>query len=217
MVIMVRGMTESFAADLRTWMQAYLGGDIYVSSSICLNSDVASRIRSVDGIEAVAPIRYFNVKWRDPSMQIQELNLMAVEVMEYTRVTNFLFNGRQVDVHHALERLQNDDAVFISTVLAEKFNLTTGDVVSLRTVRGFQDFSVAGVVVDFYNQGLVMTVSWETMRRYFRIDDASTFLVKIKTPLYEVSDVQNRINNSYGKRYHLTLESNESVRARALI
>jgi putative ABC transport system permease protein len=215
MVIMVRGMTESFATDLRTWMQAYLGGDIYITSSVRLSDDVARRIRSVDGVRAVAPIRYFNVKWRDPSQQVQNINFMAVDVPEYTRVTNFVFSGQHMDTEQALEQLETGQAVFISSVLAEKYGLVIGDVVSLRTTRGFKDFQVAGIVVDFYNQGLVVQGSWDTMRRHFHINDASTFLVKAEDAA-AVASLQARIDDLYGRRYHLTIESNESVRARAL-
>jgi putative ABC transport system permease protein len=215
MVIMVRGMTESFATDLRTWMQAYLGGDIYITSSVRLRSDVARRIRSVDGVNAVAPIRYFNVKWRDPSQQVQNINFMAVDVLEYTRVTNFVFSGPQVDIDQALDELEGGQAVFISSVLAEKYDLAIGDVVSLRTTRGFKEFRVAGIVVDFYNQGLVMQGGWETMRRHFHINDASTFLVKAEDAA-AIDALQATIDDLYGRRYHLTLESNETVRARAL-
>ncbi|MCK7530800.1 MAG: FtsX-like permease family protein [Marinilabiliales bacterium] len=34
--------------------------------------------------------------------------------------------------------------------------------------------------MDFYNQGLVVQGSWDDMKRYFRIDDATTFFVKVK-------------------------------------
>ena len=49
MVIMTRSMTQSFAGDLRSWMKAYIGGDIYIGSSIPLRGDVARRIELVPG------------------------------------------------------------------------------------------------------------------------------------------------------------------------
>ena len=211
MVIMVRGMTESFAGDLRTWINAYLGGDIYVTSSVKLRSDIGQRIESMEGVEAVTPIRYFNVDWRTPSGDTEKLNFMAMDVRAYTKVTNFVFSGEQTDTETAIQRLADEPTVFISSVLAEKYNLTLGDFVTLKSRSGYREFEIVGIVVDFYNQGLVVQGGWETMRRYFRIDDASTFYVKVE-PGVSISKVQNLIESEYGKRYHLTLIANDSIR-----
>jgi putative ABC transport system permease protein len=215
MVIMVRGMTESFAVDLRTWIQAYLGGDIYVTSSVRLRSDIERRLKSVEGVYEVAPLRYFNVDWKTPTGETETINFMAIDVAAYSRVTNFVFSGEQVDPQQALERLQAGRAVFVSTVLAEKYNLTPGGVISLKTRRGYKDFQIAGVVVDFYNQGLVVQGSWEDMRRYFNIKDANTLLVKVDTDV-TASSVQDQIDTQLGERYHLTLISNEMIRDQVL-
>jgi len=215
MVIMVRGMTESFAVDLRTWIQAYLGGDIYVTSSIRLRSDLERRLKSVEGVYEVAPLRYFEVDWRTPAGDTETINFMAIDVIAYSRVTNFVFSSEQVDPQQAIERLSAGRAVFVSTVLAERYNLVPGEIISLKTRRGLKDFEIAGVVVDFYNQGLVVQGSWEDMRRYFNIKDANTLLVKVNegTP---ASSVQDRIDVQLGDRYHLILISNDVIREQVL-
>jgi putative ABC transport system permease protein len=53
------------------------------------------------------------------------------------------------------------------------------------------------------------------MRRYFHINDASTFMVKVSDG-YQVSEVQQNIETLYKKRYSLILESNASLRNRVL-
>jgi putative ABC transport system permease protein len=215
MIIMVRGMTASFSSDLKTWISAFLGGDIYVTSSIRLRSDIERRIRVVDGVLAVSPLRYFEVEWQTPDGDRENLQFMAVDVEEYARVTSFVFSGEQVDPQQAMEQLQDEHTVFISSVLAEKYDLSPGQSISLKTRRGLTDFTIAGVVVDFYNQGLVVQGDWNTMWRHFRINDASTLLVKIQ-PGMTISAVQENIESLYGDRYHLTLESNTSIRNQAL-
>jgi putative ABC transport system permease protein len=215
MVIMVRGMTESFAVDLRTWIQAYLGGDIYVTSSVRLRSDLERRLKGVEGINEVAPLRYFEVDWKTPSGDIENINFMAIDVNAYSRVTNFVFSGEQVDPQQAIERLSAGRAVFVSTVLAERYDLVPGEIISLKTRRGLKDFEIAGVVVDFYNQGLVVQGSWEDMRRYFNIKDANTLLVKVNDDI-SASSVQDRIDAQLGDRYHLILISNDMIREQVL-
>lgn len=213
MVIMVRGMTESFAGDLRTWINAYLGGDIYVTSEVRLREEVGKRIQSLPGIQAVTPLRYFPVEWETPQEETENLIFMALDVDAYTQVTNFVFSGSQVNPEQAISNLKKESTVFISSVLAEKYHLVVGDSVRLKTKKGYVDFQIAGVVVDFYNQGLVVQGSWDTMRRFFNLRDPGVFLVKIKEG-QSVDDALNLIDNQYGRRYHLSLISNESIRAR---
>ncbi|NTW43810.1 MAG: FtsX-like permease family protein [Anaerolineaceae bacterium] len=53
------------------------------------------------------------------------------------------------------------------------------------------------------------------MRRYFRINDANTIFIKVK-PGNSPAETQSEIESLYGKRYQLTIESNQSVKSRAL-
>jgi len=215
MVIMTRSMTQSFAGDLRAWMKAYIGGDIYIGSSVPLRADVARRIESVPGVGAVAPVRYFNVDWRTPDGETQTINFMAFNPVTYSQVTSFVFSGDQPDVNAVVSHLQQGGSVLLSSVLAEKYGLDVGKSLYLRSRAGFQKFEIAAVVVDFYNQGLVVQGSWDDMRRYFRINDASTFMVKVAEG-YPIAQVQQHIDDLYGKRYRLSLESNTSIRSRAM-
>jgi putative ABC transport system permease protein len=214
MVIMTRGMTESFAGDLREWMSAYIGGDIFASSSIPMRSDVGQRIASVPGVEAVAPIRYFNIDWETPE-GVEQINFMALDPLAYARVTQFVFSDDTVNSEAVIRRLQQGDAVLVSSVLSEKYGLQAGDFVQLRTRSGFHRFEVAAVVVDFYNQGLVVQGSWDDMRRYYRINDATTFFIKVSEGQV-IEEVQDRIDSLYGRRYQLILISNTSIREQAL-
>ena len=214
MVIMTRGMTESFSGDLRNWMSAYIGGDIFASSSIPMRSDVGQRIASVSGVKAVAPIRYFNIDWETPE-GVEQINFMAIDPVAYARVTQFVFSDDTANTEEVVKRLQQGDAVLISSVLSEKYGLKPGDSVQLRTRSGYHPFEIAAIVVDFYNQGLVVQGSWDDMRRYFRINDATTFFIKVDDD-QTINDVQERIDNLYGKRYELILISNTSIREQAL-
>jgi putative ABC transport system permease protein len=214
MVIMTRGMTESFAVDLRDWMSAYLGGDIYASSSIPMRSDVGRRIESVPGVQAAAAIRYLEIEWQTMN-GLEKINFMAYDPAAYTRVTRFVFSDDAGKTTEVVQKLQEGSWVLISSVLAEKYDLKPGDSIYLRTRGGLKAFKVAAVVVDFYNQGLVVQGSWNDLRRYFRINDASTFLIKVNEGA-NISEVQDNIDKLYGKRYRLILESNQSVRERAL-
>jgi putative ABC transport system permease protein len=213
MFVITRGMTESFAGDLQEWINAYMGGDIYASSSIPMRVDIAQRINSVPGVKAVAPTRYLNVDWQQPNGEIEEINFMAIDPVTYAQVTEILFSDEKTNYDAVLREFQKGGGVFVSTVLAEKYNLAPGDVVRLRTRTGYKEFDVIAVVVDFYNQGLVVQGNWDDMRRYFRVNDASTFLIGVDQFL-PVTEVLENIDELYGQRYRLVLESNQSLRGR---
>lgn len=214
MILIVRGMTESFKYDLRAWMDAYIGGDLYVNSSVPMRSDVQRRLESVEGVDAVAPLRYFEVKWNRPDGRDELLSFMAIDPALHSRVTTFVFSDSGTDPAQALARLAGGDAVFISSVLAEKYGLNQGDTIHLKTRSGLRDFEIAAVVVDFYNQGQVIEGNWRDMRRYFGLNDANAFQVSIRGG-YTAAEVEQRIASLYGQRDHLTIESNASIKARA--
>ncbi len=179
MILVIESMTGSFTADLVKWIQAYIGGDLYIGSSIPLSSDVGQRIEAVEGVAAVAPIRYLTVDWRLPNGDVETLSIMAIDPYSYTTVTSFVFSDFAVLPETAIQALSAGDSVFISSVLSEKNGLSMGDTIELKTRLGYRTFKIAAVVVDFYNQGLVANMSWNDMRRYFRVNEASTFLVSV--------------------------------------
>lgn len=212
MILIVRAMTSAFSVDLTEWISAYLGGDIYVFSNVPLRSDLPSQLLNVSGVEAATPIQYQPVDLQINNRDTEALTFMAIDVPSYIQVTDFVFSDSNVDKNEALLELNAGGAVFISSVLAEKYDLDSGDQILLRTNVGVKPFEVAEVVVDFYNRGLVITGNRHDLKRYFRVDDVSTILVKVQDNK-QVSTVIDNIDNIYGKRYRLNLESNDSVRA----
>ena len=215
MILSIRAVTGAFEYDIRSWLENYIGGDLYVHSSLRMRTDLGQRLEAVEGVAAATPIRYFDVNRLKPDGGEESLSFMAVDPSSYRRVTSFVFTANQGDPDRLLERLAAGDAVFISSVLSEKYGLKQGDTIRLETRRGKRDFEVVAVVVDFYNRGLVIEGSWQDMRRHFRLNDVSAFLLKIE-PGYSLDEVRDRIDRHYGKRRHLTVESNKALSARAL-
>ena len=212
MLVVVWIMTESFKLDLEDWLEGYLGGDIYVSSSVSLRPGFMNRLLGVEGVAAVAPVRYFDVTWLTPDGEEQDILFMATDPKAYNRVTSFQFDeiGDGGSEESAMERLGAGNSIFISSVIAEKYGLQPGDGLTLLTRRGPQPFEIAAVVVDFYNQGLVVEGSWQDMERHFRLDDANAYMIKVAGS--DIALVQDRIDAQLGERYHLSLESSQSIR-----
>ena len=179
MIIITRGMTESFRGDLEAWIDAYVGGDLLVSSAAPLRSQMMRRLEAVPGVSAVTPMRTLPVTWQRPDGQSEELMFIGVDTETYDRVTSFVFSDSQTDGAAAYAQLAAGNGLFISSVLAEKYGLQAGDTLQLRTRSGTQAFTVAAVVVNFFNQGLTVQGNWLDMRRYFKTSDADAYLIKV--------------------------------------
>ena len=213
MIITTRGMTDSFEGDLSSWSEAYIGGDIYIGSSNPMRNDIGDIIKSVKGVESVSAVRYFPVTWQPPEGETQQLSFMAYNPIAYSNVASYIFSDKKAETESVVSQLANGNAILLSSVLSEKSGLTTGDTVRLRTRSGWRSFTIAGVVVDFYNQGMAIQGTLNDMQRHFRIDDITTYIVKVENG-EEISMIRDRIDNLYSERYHLVLESNESLKNR---
>lgn len=210
MIIITRGMTDSFRGDLEVWIDAYIGGDLMVNSPTPMRSQVMRRLEAMPGVAAVTPMRTLPVSWQLPDGAVENLVFMGVDPATYLRVTGFVFSDSQVDAAAATRQLMAGNTLFISSVLAEKHDLQPGDVLRLRTRSGDQDFHIAAVVVSFFNQGLTVHGSWSDMRRYFKTSDASAYLVKVAEG-YPTETVRLRIEDAFAKRQGLSVVSNQAV------
>jgi putative ABC transport system permease protein len=211
MVLIVRIMTGAFANDLVEWIGAYLGGDIYVHSNVSLRADIAEQLTGVTGVSAATPIHYQEVEIRTPDGKDEAITFMAVDPPSYSKVTNFVFADSDLEALTFLTELNSGGSIFISSVMSEKYNLERGDELWVKTRGGFEPFNISAVVVDFYNQGLVITGNRQDLRRYFRSNQVSTILIKAEDET-GISELMTRIDQNYGKRYSLSLESNQVIR-----
>ena len=210
MVVVVWAMTDSFKGDLVVWLEGYMGGDLYVSSPVGMGTDVWKRLASVEGVKAVSPVRYFDVEWYTSAGETEKIAFMAVDPNSHSRVTSFMFSAADPDPESSLEKLAAGDTVFVSSVLSEKYHLKPGDTIFLMTKTHVHPFYVAAVVVDYYNQGMVVSGSWEDMQKYYRFRDAMAFLVKVEDG-DSIQDVGDRIDDLYGRRDRLTITSNQDL------
>jgi putative ABC transport system permease protein len=183
---------------------------LYVTSVVPIRENVIRRIEGVPGVQAVAPVRYFEVEWRIPGTDWETVNFMALDPATYSRVTSFVYSQSDAS---ALQKLAAGGYVYISSVISEKSGMQPGDSIWLKTRAGEREFTVAAVVVDFYNQGLVIDGSWQDMERHFRLRDANTLLVKV-TGGYTPDAVRDEIDARYGDSERLVIESNQSLLGR---
>jgi putative ABC transport system permease protein len=212
MVISIGAMSRSFQKDIDAWVDTSVGGDLIVRSPLHMQLDFGSRLAAVAGVEAVTPGRYFGVKRAGGASDDLALVFQALDPQTYWDVASFQFSEDK----ELLPQIKQDFAnggLLVSTTVADYYKLQRGDVLKLETRRGAQAFPIAGVVSDFTGQGYVLNGSLDVMRRYFGINEADRFVLKL-APGTDVNATRQAIEDQYGLSRHLQVETTESFRAR---
>jgi putative ABC transport system permease protein len=211
MVYSIESMTASFRQDIDAWIEGFMGGDLYLYSSRPLRFDLGRRLEAVPGVAAATPMRLVDVKVVKADGSKDSLAYSAYDLESYQRVGSFVFADTKANAGQLMDKLAEGDVVFISTVVADKYGLQSGDSIRLQTRRGQRDFEVGAVVVDYNELGMSIQGSWKDLRRYFGVNDVSAFLVKL-VPGAVHAQVRDDIDRLYGERQHLTIESNAAMK-----
>jgi putative ABC transport system permease protein len=221
MLIVIGAQSTSMTSDVRAWMHAAMQGDLFVNSYQPMRLALGEELATIEGVAGITPTRYQQTKVAGTTThegftpQDNDIAFVAVEPLEYIQISEFDFASGQGDGQAMVERLVEGNAVFISTMIGEKYDIGKGDAIRLRTSRGEQDFTVAGVIVDYTWGGWSVTGSWRDLQRYFRTDKADVFVVDV-APGADVNQVQQRMEDQYGKRRHIEVASGQDYRERWL-
>ncbi|NLY37288.1 MAG: FtsX-like permease family protein, partial [Tissierellia bacterium] len=211
MIVSTQGITESFKVDLNQWIDAYMGADIYVGAQVPLTRQLQEKLESLPMVGVVTPVRSIEATWLKDGKEVK-INFTAVEPQTYSAVTRFVFSDKDVVQEEALDKLKKGDHLFISEVMREKYGVEIADVITLKTKEGQRSFAVAAVVLDFSNQGLVVTGNISDLEKYYKIEDVNTFYVNAKDNV-KISDAIEEIKQ-YQKEYQLVIESNSAIKER---
>ncbi len=93
----------------------------------------------------------------------------------------------------------DSDKVVLSSVLARRANLRPGDTVDIEINARIQQFPVAGIVQDYINGGLILTMTTETAKSKFNIGLPNVLILKTKgTPTPEMEQTLAKLAEDYG-------------------
>lgn len=219
MIVGNGAMTTSLRADLHTWVETSIGGDLQVRSPIPMRFDLGGRFAAIEGVAAVSPAQFFPVKQvvkgEGGKDEKEAMSFAAIEPESYLKVADFMFSSEKGQEEAMINRLKKGEAVFISGLLADKYKLKRGDTIRLETRRGEHDFEVAGVVVDFTSNGYAITGTLHDARRYFGQNKADVFIIKL-APGASYETVAERIKERYGQRRHLRVETSQEFKERII-
>jgi putative ABC transport system permease protein len=211
MIIGIQGMTAAFRADIQAWTSAYLGGDLYVYASLPMRADLGPRLEAMPEVAAATPIRYLEVEWQQAPGNPVILTFTGLDPTSYQRVNSFVFQDNPADPDQLVSQLAAGGALFVSSAVAERYEVAPGDQLALETRRGVRNFTVAAIVVDFYSQGMVVHGNWQDMRQYFGTNDVSFYFLKVADGISPAA-AQDQIEATHGQRRHLIVDTNNVLR-----
>lgn len=220
MIISIASLAHSFEQDMSSWVETALGGDLYVRSAVLMRENFASQLGTVPGVEVVTPSRTLAVR-AAPGTLVSDTEVNdafyfnAVQPSSYLKIADMQFAANQGDSKNNWARLSQGKAVFISTVVAERYHLSQGDEIILLTNRGAQAFSVAAEVLDFGGQGQMLYGTYDDIHRWFSEQGVDRFTISI-APGYSIEEVSHEIEVRYQDRQHVSLQTTEAFRRSVL-
>ncbi len=221
MTIMIGAMSVSLTSDTREWMETALQGDLFVESFQAMRMELKQELAALEGVHVVTPMHFLEAKVVGVNsasgfVPLDEAPyLLAVEPLEYDQVSGFEFASGQGEEKVLVEQLAAGDAVFISTMLSQKYGIGQGDQVRMRTARGERNFVVAAVIVDYFQGGEAMMGSWHDLEAYFGHNKVHMFMVDV-APEASIEGVRQNMEDLYGKTRHIEVASGEELRERWL-
>ncbi|HEM62131.1 MAG TPA: FtsX-like permease family protein, partial [Chloroflexi bacterium] len=148
------------------WVGSLFAGQWLVVSPVPQPMVFAEELRSLEGVEAVLPIRTFAVNWEG-----KYVGAAALPLADSLRRGAFELADK--DRQQAIARLEEGPGVLVPSLLAQRYGLAVGDGISLHTEQGPQSFPVVGVVVHSLpaaNDEGAIVLPWEVMVEQFGLD-----------------------------------------------
>lgn len=216
MIISINSLAYSFKEDMTAWIVNALGGDLYVRSPIVMRESFGRQLASVDGVQVVTPTRIILVRAAQRSVPRDQsvgdtIVLNAIEPSTFRQISDMEFAAGQGKTQANWQRLEQGDAVFISNVVADRYQLDQGDTLYLLTRRGEKGFYIAGIVMDFTGQGLVIYSTYLVLQRWFGETGADRFTIKTAQGS-SVAVVAEEIEERYQKRRNISVQTTEEFK-----
>ncbi len=163
-VIVALGVSAASASTAgQRWVRSLFAGQWLVVSPVTQPMVFADELASLEDVKKVLPVRIFAVNWQGKYLGAAGLPL-----------TESLSEGAlemgAPERSQALAILEQGPAVIIPSLLAQRYGLSVGDEIPLRTEEGIESFRVAGIAAHSLpaaNEEGAILLPWEEMVEHF--------------------------------------------------
>ena len=217
MIVGVASLSDAFESDFSSWIDASLGGDLYVHSPVQMRRSFSHKLESVPGVEAVSAASIILVRIAPRSLppDLAEDDTFFINVIDtetYHQVGTLEFVSGQGDAEQNWSAFEQGNAVFISSVVSENYGMDKGDTIYLQTRRGERPFLIAGVIVDFFAQGQTITGTYQDMRTWFNDSGVDRFTVQVEDSA-SLTEVVEEIETRYQNSDNISVQTTQAMKA----
>src|SRR5690606_14205108 len=152
---------------IAAWMDTTVVGGLYVTTPLSFPPDFGARAEAVPGVDVASGVGIRLVRFvSDEQPRGRSIAVVLADPGRFDPETDFGSlqyipgHGDPVSGHAALA---SGDAVLVSNTMLDRHGFDVGGTIALRTPRGFEEFPIAGVIVDFTGGGEAVRASVERM------------------------------------------------------
>lgn len=194
LVVAATGMASSIVDGFMGIVDKNLGADfIFMPPSLLMSGgnvgagpELAERIRGTPGIAIVTTLRMGTSEANGAALQV-----IGIDPVTFPQVSGLDFSAG--DEAEAYAALGAGRAIIINGVFALQSRVRVGDVLTLRTAEGEQDYRVVGIGMDFMNAKLATGyISQANLAADFH-QTTDLLLMANKTPEADLATVHNAL------------------------
>ena len=233
MLIAVAVMIGSFRQTVNAWVSRSISGDIFFGPAVFSTSaydhylppEVLADLRGDPEIADIYLYRCVRIPFRDRYILVigGSFEVLARHGGLWFRkgrgeeIMRDVGGGGQGPVAQASPPVEapgpppTSPKVVISEPLAETFGYGEGDLMVLPTPVGPQQLSVAGVFYDYRTDGPSVWMDINLFRRFWQDTHLNAVRLYLRDPA-KISEVQARLQQTYGGRYRLLTVSHQELR-----
>jgi putative ABC transport system permease protein len=145
------------------WVRSLFAGEWLIVSPVTQPMVFADELSALEGVDTILPVRNFAVNW-------QGRYLGAVGLPLVDSLVQGAFEIDAEERREAIAFLKQGPGVVIPRLLAQRYALSVGDEIVLRTEQGdwpFRVAAIAGHPLPAANEEGAILLPWDTMTTYF--------------------------------------------------
>jgi putative ABC transport system permease protein len=190
-LLTMSGVVSSILSGFLGYLDKTLGADfLFMPQSLVLaggnvgaSPELAQKIRQTPGIEAVTSVRLGMTVIKGAKVQV-----IGIDPATFSQISGLEFSaGDETQVYGALEEGR---ALIVNNIFALQNGIHIGDILTLKTPEGDQQYLVVGIGVDYLNAKLSTTyISQANLERDFH-QNSDLLIMARKAPNADTATVQ---------------------------
>ncbi len=157
LIIGVGSMVNGINRAIGSWVNTTVVGDLFVTTPVSFPADFEQKAQQLPGVKVASGVGIRVVRFEPKGGgRGRSIALILVDPQRFNPnggFGRFQYIQGQGNNREGYQALSKGGEVLVANTMRDRYGIQKGDTIRLRTVNGFRDFPVAGVVVDFTGGG----------------------------------------------------------------